>query len=124
VLKGKTNFSTSENSVKNLILISDFQLKTDTNTIPQDSLINTKLVQLQPVKKDNISIDSVFIDSKQPESIELQVILSKTGEDITNLPVSLFNKDELIAKSSVNLEGDNPVIANFSVPANQIISGR
>ncbi len=124
VLKGKNNFSSSGNSVKNLILISDFQLKGDNNSIPRDSLINMNLVQLQPVKKDNISIDSVYIDSKRPENIELQVILSKTGENITNLPVSLFNKDELIAKSSVNLEGDNQVTANFSIPANQIINGR
>lgn len=123
VLKGKNYFS-SENSIKNLILISDFQLKNDNNTIPEDSLVTLHLVQLQPVKKNNISIDSVFIDSRRPENIELQVMLSKTGEDITNLPVSLFNKDELIAKSSVNLEDGNPVTANFSIPANQVINAR
>src|SRR5690606_37356728 len=43
---------------------------------------------------------------------------------IANQPVSLFNKNELIAKSSVNFEGGNPVTANFSIPANQIINGR
>src|SRR5690606_9233220 len=80
VLKGKNNFSSSVNSVKNLILVSDFQLKNDNHTIPEDSLININLVQLQPVKKDNISIDSVFIDSRRPENVELQVVLSKTGE--------------------------------------------
>lgn len=124
VLKGRNYFSSLENSIKNLILISDFQLKNNNHTIPQDSLINLNLIQLLPVKKDNISIDSVFIDTKQPENIELQVVVSKTGEDITNLPVSLFNKDELIAKSSVNLEGDNPVTANFTIPVNQVINGR
>ena len=124
VLKGKNNFSSSGNSVKNLILISDFQLKNDNNTIPEDSLITLHLVQLQPVKKDNISIDSVYIESKQPEGIKLQVMLNKTGEDIANLPVSLFDKDELIAKSSVNFEGDNPVTTNFSIPSNQVINGR
>ena len=124
VLKGKNNFSSSVNSVKNLILVSDFQLKNDNHTIPEDSLVNVHLVQLQPVKKDNISIDSVFIESRRPENIELQVMLSKTGEDIANQPVSLFNKNELIAKSSVNFEGGNPVTANFSIPANQIINGR
>src|SRR5690606_12206875 len=124
VLKGKNNFSSSGNSVKNLILISDFQLKNDNNTIPEDSLITLHLVQLQPFKKDNISIDSVYIESKQPEGIKLQVMLNKTGEDIANLPVSLFDKDELIAKSSVNFEGDNPVTTNFSIPSNQVINGR
>ncbi|WNH09712.1 BatA domain-containing protein [Thalassobellus suaedae] len=122
LLKGNTLFSKQTNSLKNLILISDFQENNTPLTIEKDSLTNIHFVKLQPVNTHNISVDSVFISEKTARAINLKVILKNNGSPIENLPISLFNNDTLIAKTSVAITKE--ANTTFSVPANTIINGK
>ena len=122
ILKGKNSFSKNNESIKNFIFISDFQ-NAEVN-INKDSLLNIHLVQLKPVKLSNIYVDSLYIDKKDPASIQILVSLKSIGNHIVNLPVSLFNNDELIAKTSVSFENSDNAIANFTIPSNQEINGQ
>lgn len=121
IIKGKNSFSKVDNSIKNFIAISDFQ-NSIVSTI-NDTLLNTHLVQLKPIKTDNIFIDSLYINKKDPVNIQISVIVKNIGDHISNLPVSLFNNDELIAKTSINFEDSNTATANFTIPSNQEING-
>ena len=123
IVKGKNSFSaTTNNTIKNFIIVSDFQ-NSIVNTA-RDSLVNIHLVQLKPVKAENIYIDSVYIDEKNPENIQIAAIINNIGDTSSNIPVSLFNNDELTAKTSVSFNSNNSAIANFTIPTSQEINGK
>jgi len=122
ILKGKQFFSKDASSLKHLILLSDFQQQQKDLIIDSDSLINLSLVQLQPVKTNNISIDSVYISKTNLNTIELTVVLKLQAEVIDEISVSLFNNDKLIAKTSVN--GQNGLKGTFTLPNNSEINGK
>ncbi|WP_299274840.1 BatA domain-containing protein [uncultured Psychroserpens sp.] len=122
VLKGKKLFSNDQNSIKNLVLISDFQQKNLGLTTPNDSLVSLKLVQLKPSNLSNIAIDSVYISKTTVENFELTVLLKNQGDAIETLPVSLYNDDKLIAKTAVNIT--NEATTNFTIPVNTIFNGK
>lgn len=121
VLKGKMEFS-NDQSLKNLLLISDFQQKEELLSFEKDSLIDLKLVQLKPDNLNNIAIDTVYISKTDVENIELTVRLNYQGSTAETLPVSLFNDHQLMAKSAVTIEGGLSTI--FTIPLNQMFNGR
>ncbi len=122
VLKGKKEFSDDGNSLKNLVLISDFQQREEPLSFEKDSLIELKLVQLKPISNNNIAIDSVYISKMDVENIELTVSLNYSGNPVETLPVSLFNDNQLVAKSSVSMEGSATTV--FTIPLDQIFNGK
>ena len=122
LLKSKTLFNNKSNTLKNIILISDFQEDKSSFKVESDPLINLNLVNLNPLNSNNISIDSIYISETNPSSIELKVTLKNSGIPIENLPVSLYNDDNLIAKTSVAIEQGAETI--FSLPVDQIINGK
>ena len=121
VLKGKKEFSKDNSTLKNLVLISDFQQKNEPLNFETDSLIDIKLVQLEPINSKNINIDSVFISKIESETIELTVTLKNHGNPIESLPISLFNKDQLVAKSAVAIE--DVVTTEFTIPSENSFNG-
>ena len=121
VLKGKKEFSKDNSTLKNLVLISDFQQKNEPLNFETDSLIDIKLVQLKPINSKNINIDSVFISKIESETIELTVTLKNHGNPIESLPISLFNKDQLVAKSAVAIE--DVVTTEFTIPLENSFNG-
>jgi hypothetical protein len=122
VLKGKNAFSKDNGSIKNLILISDFQQKNDLISMVNDSTINIKLVQLKPTNRTNINVDSLFISKATVENLELTVLLKNQGDSIETLPISLFNNDKLIAKSAVDVKSETSTI--FTIPTNTVFNGK
>jgi hypothetical protein len=122
ILKGKKLFSNDESSIKNLVLVSDFQQKSESLSALKDSLVNLKLVQLKPSNQSNISVDSIYVSKTTVENIELTVNLKNQGDAIETLPVSLYNDDKLIAKTSVNIS--DKAITNFTIPVNTVFNGR
>ena len=100
LLKANQLFSKSESAEKRLVMISDFQRKgafpKRTNAITIDAVV------LKPVTRNNISIDSAYIVSKNTTTTQLNVVFSGQGEVPQSVPVSLFNGSSLIAKTAVD----------------------
>ncbi|MGS0527808.1 BatA domain-containing protein [Zobellia nedashkovskayae] len=122
-LKGKTLFSSDIATDKNLIILSDFQqLMASTQT---DSLLNvhSHWVALRGKEVKNVSIDSAYIESETTENLNLSVNLSGSGA-IENIPVSLFNGETLIAKTSASFNESKKGTANFSIPKNEAFDGK
>ncbi len=122
ILKSNTFFNKQKNNLKNLVFISDFQEDNKNLKIQKDTLINHLFIKLKPVNTNNISIDSAYITEKNATSMELKVTFKNNGSLIENLPVSLFNNDNVIAKTSVTL--DKEASTTFSLPTNEIINGK
>ncbi|WP_411767665.1 BatA domain-containing protein [Winogradskyella sp. A3E31] len=120
-LKGTNYFSNDDSTLKNFVMVSDFQQASDMLDFEEDSGINLKIVQSNPVNVANISIDSVFIDTVSPDNLELSVKLSKTGSTNNSASVALYNGSELLAKSAVDFNTSD--ITNFTLPTNTPIDG-
>ncbi len=122
-LKAKTLFTNSEATGNDLVLISDFQKSIYSPT--NDSLpnINRHLVQSIPDKLVNVSIDTVFISTVSSENVNLKTILS-TNNEIENTPVSLYNGEKLIAKTSAKFDENKKGEAIFTIPASEVIDGK
>ncbi|WP_430966352.1 BatA domain-containing protein [Spongiimicrobium sp. 2-473A-2-J] len=122
-LKASTLFTDSQHTIKDLILISDFQQWMATN--PSDTIdgLRPRLVQLVPERLENIAIDTAFISSRSPENIELRAVLSSSTET-ENIPVSLFNDDKLIAKTAAAFGPNKKAEVSFSLAANEVINGK
>lgn len=122
ILKGRKLFSKQQNSVKNLILISDFQQQ-EQLSVQNDSTFTTNYIQLKPANANNISLDSLYIAEQDANSITIAVSLKNSGVPIQDVPVSLYDGGSLIAKSSVNLDTQNASEVTFSIPSNKVIQG-
>ena len=122
-LKGDTYF-TDENGVqKNLVLISDFQermgvLSKDTATAKNLHLVKTNVSRIQ-----NTSIDSVYLLNKTAEHVEVVAQLS-TNTPIESSPVSLFNGDRLIAKTSAQFNSTLNAEVTFTINTNAPVLGK
>lgn len=100
---------------KDIIVITDAvglepkQLKSiDTN-------FNTYFIIPEAEHKNNISIDSVFIDQTLDEFYEIGVKLSAFDEENKDIPVALYNQNKLVAKTLTKFETNEKTI-NFTIP--------
>jgi len=122
LLKSNTYFSKDKSTTKNLVFISDFQQNNDHFSPKTDSIASLHLVKLTPVYENNIAIDSAFISETNANTLELRVVLKNSGAPVENIPVSLFNADKLIAKTSVVI--NKKAETTFSLPVNEPINGK
>ncbi|MEI7510463.1 MAG: BatA and WFA domain-containing protein, partial [Flavobacterium sp.] len=66
-------------------------------------------------KTDNISIDSVFVNQTLDKFYEIGVKLNAFGEGFKDIPIALYNKNKLIAKTVLNFETKTKTV-NFTIP--------
>ena len=122
-LRASTYFSREESTRKNMVLISDFQERMglmDASATPNSAI---HLIKPEMDEVLNVSIDSVYLEKISSETIEiLAQISSNTSSD--PIPVSLYDKDKLIAKTSAKFNDENQATVRFSIPSNQFINGR
>ena len=122
-LKANSLFSSNNGTVKNLIVLSDFQERISEGNIQLDTTIRTHFVPMEPEEMMNISIDSVFVQEGLNNQNTLKVFLSGGTTD-NPLPISLFNDNELIAKTAAKFNSDGSAEVEFTIPANQRLNGR
>ncbi|AXG71630.1 hypothetical protein KORDIASMS9_03887 [Kordia sp. SMS9] len=122
ILKGRKLFSKQQNSVKNLILISDFQ-QNEQLSVQTDSTFTTNYIQLKPSNGNNIALDSLYIAEQDANSVKIAVVVKNSGVPVQDVPVSLYDGESLIAKSSVSLEAEKSSEVRFSIPSNKVIQG-
>lgn len=66
-------------------------------------------------QKNNVSIDSVFINKTLENFYEISVIISGYGKDFNPIPISLYNENKLIAKTIATLDTKKKNL-NFTIP--------
>ena len=101
----------------NIIVVSDFQKNiSDIPKLQLDSINNYYFIQTLPVKKENISLDSVWINEKKHENIRINALVKSYEMAIDNLSISLFINDTLFGKSTVTLDKNKTKIVEFIIP--------
>lgn len=113
LLKSNRLFTKSESAQKRLVLVSDFQ---GNGIFPAtDDTFTIDAVSLTPVTKNNITVDSAYIQSKNSGTTLLNVVVSAQGEVPSNVPISLFNDGLLIAKTAVDFSESNENTLTFTI---------
>lgn len=117
LLKSNSFFTASEQTRKELILLSDFQDVEPEIINFQEYLSknqNLNFVQLQPEQPINSSIHSINYQERQNQ-IELDVELQTYGANNQLIDVSLFDDDQLVAKKQVEFQDQNSVVLKFQL---------
>ncbi|WP_258537658.1 BatA domain-containing protein [Flagellimonas oceani] len=122
-LKANSLFSKNSGSIKNLILVSDFQERMSTGSTNVDSVLAVHFIPMRPREAQNVSIDSVFVDDGLNEQATLNVFLSGGNQDGA-LPISLYNNNELIAKTAAKFKSNENAKVEFTIPADEALNGR
>lgn len=100
---------------KDIIIISDavgVQVEDLKSISPE---FNTYFINPKGEQKNNISIDSVFIENTLDNFYEIGVKLSAYGEHTAETPIALYNNKKLIAKTLVQFSEKQRTI-NFTIP--------
>lgn len=122
ILKGNQLFSTSKTADKQLLIVSDFQGR---NTFP-DTLSDATIhaVQLHPVATQSVSIDSAYFDGTTTAARTLKVKISASEAITAPVPVSLYKKDILVAKTAADLTENSTAIINFDLEQTTDFKGK
>tara|TARA_R100000935_G_scaffold58734_1_gene97398 strand:+ start:425 stop:2338 length:1914 start_codon:yes stop_codon:yes gene_type:complete len=115
LLKATSSFSKDTSCLKKLLFISDFQQNLEIAP-DEKSEIAMYTYQQSPERRENLKIDTAFLSSEVMESRILNLTISNTGNSSQSTSVSLYNRDELIGKTSASLEPNST--ANLSFPIN------
>jgi len=80
-----------------------------------DSTFNTYFIIPKAEQKNNVSIDSVYINQTLDNFYEIGIKLSSYGQNEDDVPIALYNDKKLVAKTIVKFEGKEKSI-NFTIP--------
>lgn len=119
-LKAKTLFSKSDEQTKRVLLFSDFQNRIAGSALVED--VETHFVQLQPDDSRNVAIDSVYLDGISTGQNTLFVMLSGVIDE--SIPISLYDTDKLIAKTSATFGERGVAKVEFTLSEKSAIDGR
>ncbi len=110
------------NSLNKNILISDLQ------NIKENKFtnVNTSISLIKPEisSQNNISIDSVSIFNSASDKINVSVFVKNQGDKKNNIPIALYNKEQLINKRSFSIEKNQNKKLDFSIPKNTFFDGK
>ena len=122
ILKIKQQNINQKNTLYKNVLISDFQ------NVYENKFTNVtagfSAIKLEGSQKNNLSIDSVFINNKNNNNFKVHVIVKNQGIKKDNVPIALFNGKTLISKQSFPIEKDSKKTIEFTVKNTAIFLGK
>jgi hypothetical protein len=100
---------------KDIIVISDAVGLQPKQLSGFDQNTHSYFIVPKAEQKNNVSIDSVFISQALDNFYEIGVKLSAYGSDLGELPIALYNKEKLAAKTVIKPDSQEKTI-KFTIP--------
>lgn len=100
---------------KDIIVITDAVGLNQKQLKNSDAITAPLFVIPKAEQKNNVSIDSVFINKTIEDFYEITVQISGYGDDFKPIPISLYNENKLIAKTIATLDTQKKNL-NFTIP--------
>ena len=125
LLKAKSNYTAKTNASNKIVLISDFQNINIKNKI-DFTIVNSpvSLLRLSPKETQNIYLDSVSVERKSATETTLNVLVKSTQTITSNIPVSLFQEENLIGKTTAKFTNSNRSSIQFTLPDSNNFNGK
>ncbi len=114
-------FKKNKNTIKNLVLISDFQ---NASFKDLDTSINYSLISVQPKNIINQSVDSMFLVNRNMNKLQIKTILKSNNLTEKNLSVSLYDNNKLLGKSNVSFTDKKEQSTLFETPFSGSLHGK
>jgi len=125
LLKAKSNYIDEINTSNKIILISDFQNINIQNNIDFAALkMPVSLLQLSPKASQNIYLDSVFVEQKSLTELTLNVLVKSSKMITETIPVSLFQDETLIGKTTARFANSIKQNVQFTIPNSAHFDGK
>jgi aerotolerance regulator-like protein len=105
----KSNFN------KDIVIITDAVGVEGKQLKSIDKEFNTYFIVPKAEQKNNMAIDSVFINQTLDKFYEIGVRISAYGEQEKETPIAVYNNNKLIAKTLIKMDGAQKTM-NFSIP--------
>lgn len=100
---------------KDVLVLTDAQGLEENQLKSIDKNFNTIFIVPKAEQKNNVSIDSVFINQDLDQFYEIGTKLSSFGEDSKEIPMALYNNKKLVAKTIVKFDTDVKTVF-FTIP--------
>jgi hypothetical protein len=100
---------------KDIIVITDAVGLQESQLKSVSKDFNTYFIIPEAELKNNVSIDSAYINQTLDNFYEVAVKLTAFGDDVKEIPIGLYNKEKLIAKTQATFETKSKTI-NFTIP--------
>ncbi|MFO7673227.1 MAG: BatA domain-containing protein [Lutibacter sp.] len=125
LLKAKSNFKDEINTLNKIVLLSDFQNINIENKI-DFTIVNAavSLLKLSPKEVPNIYLDSVSIEQKSATEITLNVLVKSNQMITETIPVSLFQDETLIGKTTAKFANTNRQTVEFTLTNSANFNGK
>lgn len=100
---------------KDIVVISDAAglEANDLKTIDKDS--NTYFIVPESEQKNNVAIDSVFLNQTMDQFYEIGVVLSAFGSEDKEVPTAVYNNGKLLAKTVAKMDEPKKTLT-FAIP--------
>ena len=112
LLRIEGKIKNKSNTLYQTILVSDFQKSNNQLFTNVNSSFSG--IQLNKRAENNISIDSLYITNTSTDEISITVVIQNQGDAKENVPIALYDGDNLISKRSFSIEQDSESIVEFS----------
>ena len=108
-----------------IILISDFQQFSKKNNYKFTN-VNTPFYVIKPdlKKKNNISVDSVFIKTNDRKGNSISVVIKNQGKEKKDIPIALYNDTNLLNKQSFSVKKDRTKTIEFPITNLERLKGK
>lgn len=100
---------------KDIIVITDAVGLQQNQLKNLDPDSNTYFIVPKAEQKNNVSIDSVYIQQTLDDFYSIGINLKAYGSDFKDIPIALYNKNKLVAKTLVPFKSNEATI-NFTIP--------
>ncbi len=125
LLKIKSSSINRTNNSSSALLISDFQI---IKALKKEAFTNVtssvSFIQLATTQKNNVSIDSIFIQNQSNTNFLVHVVVKNQGTEKINIPIALYNKDAVFAKQTFSIKTNERKTIVFPIQNTQKINGK
>jgi hypothetical protein len=113
------------NNSNKIILISDFQLFSKKNNYKFTN-VNIPFYVIKPdlKKKNNISVDSVFIKTNDRKGNSISVVIKNQGKEKIDIPIALYSDTNLLNKQSFSIKKDRTKTIEFPISNLEKLKGK
>lgn len=108
----------------NFIAISDFQQHEEEDSLLPVTGMDNYLVPMRPQSLDNVSLDSMYVSSRNADETTFSAILKTFGTYQEEIQLSVFNGTNLLLRKTIRPEKGVPATVEFSLPVGAVEKGK
>jgi hypothetical protein len=113
------------NTLYKSILISDFQKNKKNKNINFTNVTTPiSFIKLNLAQKNNLSIDSLFIDNQNDHNFTVTAFIKNQGNLKDNISIALYNHESVVSKQTFSIKEDEVKSISFPIQNQTKINGK